>query len=319
MISIGGNKMYFPYVRGRQYELLALRELVTKDLLSTNILPVVEPVKLSSTLSKTMEEFVKKQKKIGIVCNPTVGSFSSDMKDEEKDSNKQKFLSLLDDPFIVKSHIMKANSVRQIKNWERQKNVQAKDWLVICNNRDCVESYLNIFGETSPQYVLIPDELRRKIRHGKVLFEDKFEKCDRNSDYSKNSDEFFSEDHIFYNEEGFIGFGDYSVIGKDYLESGFAPYAVAIHIVYFAEDSSLRVHHFVSDSNDDIQNPAKKFYEAVHKLSIWVNENDIPITTGLSGFLEHYDNQTYPGLGSVKKLSLMHHLELVGKYLDKEK
>lgn len=62
MISIGGNKMYFPYVRGRQYELLALRELVTKDLLSTNILPVVEPVKLSSTLSKTMEEFVKKQK-----------------------------------------------------------------------------------------------------------------------------------------------------------------------------------------------------------------------------------------------------------------
>lgn len=89
--------------------------------------------------------------------------------------------------------------------------------------------------------------------------------------------------------------------------------------MYFAEDSSLRVHHFVSDSNDDIQNPAKKFYEAVHKLSIWVNENDIPITTGLSGFLEHYYNQTYPGLGSVKKLSLMHHLELVGKYLDKEK
>lgn len=95
---------------------------------------------------------------------------------------------------------------------------------------------------------------------------------------------FFSEDHIFYNKEGFIGFGDYSVIGKDYLESGFAPYAVAIHIVYFAEDSSLRVHHFVSDSNDDIQNPAKKFYEAVQKLSIWVNENNIPITTGLSGF-----------------------------------
>ena len=57
----------------------------------------------------------------------------------------------------------------------------------------------------------------------------------------------------------------------------------------------------------------------MQKLSIWVNENNIPITTGLSGFLEHYDNQTYPGLGSVKKLSLMHHLELVGRYLDKEK
>ena len=241
------------------------------------------------------------------------------MKDEEKDSNRQKFLSLLDDPFIVKAHIMKANSAKQIQNWEKVKNVQKNEWLVVCNNRDYVDSYLEIFQKISPQYVLIPDEFRRKIRHGKVLFEDRFEKCDRNSDYSKNSDEFFSEDHIFYDEEGYAGFGDYSVIGKDYLESGFAPYAVAIHIVYFAEDRSLRVHHFVSDSNDDIQNPAKKFYEAVRKLSRWVKKNDIPITTGLSGFLEHYDKQTYPGLGSVKKLSLMHHLELVGRYLDKEK
>ena len=311
--------MYFPYVRGRQYELLALRELVSKDLLSSNILPVIEPVKLSSTLSKTMEEFTKKQKKLGIICNPAVGSFTNDMKNEEKDSNRQKFLSLLDDPFIVKAHIMKANSAKQIQNWKKVKNVQKNEWLVVCNNRDYVDSYLEIFQKNSPQYVLIPDEFRRKIRHGKVLFEDRFEKCDRNSDYSKNLDEFFSEDHIFYYEEGYAGFGDYSVIGKDYLESGFAPYAVAIHIVYFAKDRSLRVHHFVSDSNDDIQNPAKKFYEAVRKLSIWVKKNDIPITTGLSGFLEHYDKQTYPGLGSVKKLSLMHHLELVGRYLDEEK
>lgn len=319
MTSIGGNKMYFPYVRGRQYELLALRELVTNDLLSPNILPVVEPVKLSSTLSKTMEEFIKKKKRIGIVCNPAVGSFNSDMKDDEKDSNRQKFLSLLDDPLIVKAHIMKANSSKQISNWKKKKSIQKTDWLVICNNRDYIESYLDIFGETPSQYVLIPDEFRRKIRQKKVLFEDKFKKCERNLDYLKNPDEFFSEDHIFYKEEGFIGFGDYSVIGKDYLESGFAPYAVAIHIVYLAEDGSLRVHHFVSDSNDDIQNPAKKFYEAVHKLSIWVHEYNIPTTAGLSEFLEHYNNQTYPGLGSVKKLSLMHHLELVGRYLDKEK
>lgn len=308
--------MYFPYVRGRQYELLALRELVSNGLLSSRVLPVVEPVKLSSTLSKTMEEFIKKQRKLGIVCNPVVGTFDHDMKDQEKDFNRKKFLTLLDDPIIIKSHIMKSNSEKQIVNWQTQKDVEIKDWLVICNNRDYVEPYLDIFGDTPPQYVLIPDELRRKIRQGKVLFEDRFEKCERNSDYSKNCDEFFSEDHIFYNEEGFAGFGDYSVIGKDYLESGFAPYAVAIHIVYFAQDDSLRVHHFVSDSNDDIQNPAKKFYEAVKKLSIWVEQNKIPMTTGLSTFLEHYTNETYPGLGSVKKLSLMHHLELVSQYLD---
>lgn len=87
--------MYFPYVRGRQYELLALRELVASDLLSPFILPIVEPVKLSSTLSKTMEEFVSKKRNVGIVCNPAVGSFNADMRDIEKDFNKQKFLKLL--------------------------------------------------------------------------------------------------------------------------------------------------------------------------------------------------------------------------------
>lgn len=83
--------MYFPYVRGRQYELLALRGLVTSNLLSSKILPVVKPVELSSTLSKTMEEFIKRERKVAIICNPAVGSFGSDMLDEDKDSNKQNF------------------------------------------------------------------------------------------------------------------------------------------------------------------------------------------------------------------------------------
>ncbi len=36
--------MYFPYVRGRQYELLALRELASQNLLSAKIVPIIEPV-----------------------------------------------------------------------------------------------------------------------------------------------------------------------------------------------------------------------------------------------------------------------------------
>lgn len=124
---------------------------------------------------------------------------------------------------------------------------------------------------------------------------DRFHKCDRNSDYLKNKDEFYSDDHMFYKEDGFNGFSDHSVIGQDYLESGFAPYAVAIHIVYFDKDKKLRIHHFVSDTNEDIQNPAGKFYEAVTKLNNWVIENKIPVTSSLQTFIGHYNNQTYPG------------------------
>lgn len=47
--------MYFPILRGRQFELLALRECVNQGLLSNKIIPIVEPVKVSSTYTKTVD------------------------------------------------------------------------------------------------------------------------------------------------------------------------------------------------------------------------------------------------------------------------
>lgn len=56
--------MYFPYLRGRQFELIALRDLVDKGVLSDKIIPIIEPVKLSSTLIKTIESYGKKGKQL---------------------------------------------------------------------------------------------------------------------------------------------------------------------------------------------------------------------------------------------------------------
>lgn len=36
--------MYFPYFRGRQYELLALKELASQKLISKSVIPVIEPI-----------------------------------------------------------------------------------------------------------------------------------------------------------------------------------------------------------------------------------------------------------------------------------
>lgn len=55
--------MYFPYLRGRQYELIAIRELVEKDRLSEKVVPIIEPVKISSTLLTTINTFNSKKKK----------------------------------------------------------------------------------------------------------------------------------------------------------------------------------------------------------------------------------------------------------------
>ena len=317
--------MYFPYVRGRQYELLALRELVTNNLLGDFVTPIVEPVKLSPTLVNMMAEFIKVKHPISIIRNPVVGTFMSDWRDVQEQTReagyKQRFSEQYEDSTIIKSLIMHKNAQSLLDYWDKH-GVNKEDLLIINNDRDYLGLYENEFGTVTPRYALMPDEsvFRRKVRHHRVLLDDKFEKQDRNADYQEIEDEFFSDDHLYYKEDGFIGFSDYSVVGNEYLEAGFAPYAVVIHIVYFAPDKTLRVRHFVSDSNEDITNPALKFYEAVSKLAMWYNTEPHPVemTLGLQTFLEHYEQQSYPGLGTVKKLSLMHHLELMGKNLSGE-
>ena len=48
--------MYFPYLRGRQYELLALRELAQDGLLGSHVIPVIEPLKITSTFDNAINE-----------------------------------------------------------------------------------------------------------------------------------------------------------------------------------------------------------------------------------------------------------------------
>lgn len=186
-----------------------------------------------------------------------------------------------------------------------------------CFESDRIELLLSLFEDSVPKYSIIPySPAFRRVRNGKrVMIEDKFKKMPRNTDYLDCEDEFFSDDHLYFEDDGYAGFSDYSIVGEEYLESGFAPYAVAIHIVYFDDNQNLRVHHFVSDTNDDISDPAHKFYEALSKLVEWNNTKKLN-TKAIQTFLEMHESQSYPGLGVVKKLSIMHHIELMGNYLD---
>ena len=121
---------------------------------------------------------------------------------------------------------------------------------------------------------------------------------------------------MIYRKRGYVGFSDYSIVGDIYEESGFAPLAVAIHILYFGSKNELRVHHFVSESNENISDPARKFAEAMNNLLSWEKFDVIPKTYGLQNLVDYYSSGKFPGLGVIKKCSIMHHLELIGKYLE---
>ena len=49
--------MYYPILRGRQNEMLAIKELLNNSVLSSKIVPVIEPVKLTATVVNTLKAF----------------------------------------------------------------------------------------------------------------------------------------------------------------------------------------------------------------------------------------------------------------------
>ncbi len=309
--------MYFPYLRGRQFELIALRELLEKELIGNKVIPVIEPIKPTSTLVKTLNLFSRKNHLHALIMNPEVGKFVSTVKEKEKEKDLiiDDLFSELKKPSLIKAYIMKKNISNMLEGKE-----SLTQFMIVNPKRDCLDEYIKVYKDIEPRYSLIPDDrsFGRKAKKSKVIFCDRFKKSTRNVDYLDNDDEFFSEDHLYFDTEGFNGFSDYSVVGSEYSESGFAPLAVAIHIVYFDKDKVLRVHHFVSDSNDDINDPAGKFGEAVEKLVRWIKENKVVITVGLRELIDCYESGKYPGLGTVKKYSIMHHLELMNKFLEGE-
>lgn len=314
--------MYFPYLRGRQFELIGLRELVEKNKMSEKVIPIIEPVKLSSTLFKTLECFVNNKHEIGVIINQEVGDFKSLL--EENKELSDKFNSYLSNKYVIVTVINNGELNLLIDKVVKPLKISIEEIAVITKESEYINDYLDVFNnEIFPKYDLIADsrELRRNIGKNKIILADKFSKQARNSDYCDKTSEFFSEEHLYYAKEGCVGFADYSIVGDVYKESGFAPLAVAIHIVYFDQADKLWINHFVSDSNSDISNPAKKFYEALSKLEEWANDQknintENTKTYAIEIFKDYFEKEAFPGLGTVKKLSIMHHLELISNYLE---
>ena len=322
--------MYFPYLRGRQNELLCLRELLDEGKLSSKVIPIIEPVKFSSTFFSTLTKFIEMKHKVIVIRNPKVGSFSKELGDmkrnieKESDENKKQKLKktlddykcIWDDLDIQRAYLVNDNVISNIL----QKKFDVKDVVMINTEKENYHYYEEYGDELAGKYTIIPKgaDFEDIIEDDIIILEDGYKKAKRNIDYIENPDESFCRNHIVYKKRGFVGFSDFSMVGNEYEESGFAPLAIAIHVMYFGNRGELRVHHFVSESNESISDPARKFEEAMEKLISWEQFNIIPRTIGLKSLVHCYNIGKFPGLGVIKKYSLMHHIEMMGEYLEVE-
>jgi hypothetical protein len=302
--------MYYPILRGKQFELIAIRELAD-SIDKSFFCPVIEPVRNNTKpLKKTLEVLSEKGIKPLLIINPDIGNFSNE-------DDPLSFISDIKDYANFYTPCVKVNNQDDIYEISKY-SLEVEDVAVfVAGSID-----KKMLSHLALAKCVLVD--REKIHPGAlaklervVLYSDSFDKKTRNADYSETS--FFSTLHTEWQSfSGAIGFGDYTILSQDYTEAGGPAYVVTIHLSYIDEESfdSMRVRHFTSYDDESPANPGGKFKNALHKLCDYVESNpdEFYMTSGLREFI-YLKDSSFPGLGHVKKLSMKHHIETTCRYI----
>lgn len=297
--------MYYPILRGKLNELLALRELASLELECYT--PVIEPVKKDiKPLIKTIEILNNSGITPYIIINPTVGDYSKSSK--ELFFELKKFESIeYEILYSINENTEKYQDFLELGSFGLfiQKGI---DHQIIEFSKASNINFIQ--NDTSPN-------VKRLIKN-KVIYEDFFRKQKKNADYPLESP--FSSLHSYYlDDKTNIGFGDYTITGDDFSEGGGPAYVVTIHCSYIdtLRFDELFIRHYSSTDDGTPTNPGAKFIEALQKFIHEYNKKIIPFikTSGLEDFETLYQLQHFPGLGQVKKNSIKHHIETINSYL----
>lgn len=308
---------YFPYLRGKQFELIALRESATL-LADSEFTPIVEPVRSSlNSLQRTLDAIVEAGASAIVVVNPHHGDHNAD---------GSKVRQLLADEYADLDNIRAGillqgtSTVEDAAGLMEEFQTRSGTTLIHAGFADGA-SLRSVIAEKQIEvdHVFLDDRAselyRRRFTEGsKVLIRDGFERM-KNADYGPV--DHFSDLHVLYTDS-YDGYGDFLTVGDTYSESGGPAYAVAIHLTYidYDQDESMFVRHFVSETNDTPTDPAGKFREALGSLMAYLDggSSKLASTSALAEFRQLHERQHFPGLGHVKKLSMKHHLETLQIY-----
>jgi len=306
--------MYFPFMYGRQSELLAIRSLLSDSRSLDALVPVIEPVNQNiASLAKCLEACGKADQTIAVIVNPNKHQLDSDEAAAEwrksvlpllvkynsvlpayrchaatKSSNLEAFFKLFPERETVLLYSSSALTAVEAKALAARKNVRF---------------HIELNGKmTSDHRSFLP-----KTKY--VAIKDDFNKLERNADY--DGQELFTDRVKTFSASG-VGFGDYASIGSAFQSGGSTPAAVAIHAIYkHAKTGDIWIEHFVSDDKDKaVGDVASKFVQAAKKLVSAAKKRpkEFGKNFGLDAYEAHVKANSYPGLGKNKELQATHHM-----------
>ena len=311
--------MYLPFLRGKLYELKAIKEFIEEGYGRENgchIMPIIEPVKKDlRPLLSCVEAMGQAKMPFAIVLNSRMGDFQR---------------AVFDIPLFLDD--------------EKMRNVQWSPAFEVNSNAnvDDIESAIGVLGLKDVMLVfftiveLEDDRIKRLVANDAVKYivalnltqrisviedlselgkelisiEDCFPEKTPNNAYRENIDEAFSDTFSYYKSRlGLFGFSDFTALARNFREGGVLPQVVAIHMTYQKSARVIYVHHFLSDSRNGSINIREEFREANEKIPRFYE--DKPKTLAV----EQISSSSYPGLGAIKKYSIKNHFELMNRIL----
>ncbi|PRB46474.1 hypothetical protein CQ009_05410 [Pseudomonas sp. MYb2] len=305
--------MYYPILKAKRHELNTLFDLAP-ILPAAKYRPVIEPVNAKyKSLIETIEQLHSYSVSPLVVINPSQGHFSKNssaglfgqLQADPKSANKfVPCIKVKDAADSVALGLLASypNAALYLEN-----DIGARS-LSILNSASCVLLNQQKVDDT------IVDKLKNV-----VVYADSFAKKKRNADYTSQS--FYSGLHVSYKKKSNVsGFGDFTIMGEEYLDSGGPAYVVAIHVSYIdgVAPNSMYVHHYCSTVDDKLPtNAGGKYKEALVKMFKFIAANPTVYdnTLGLSEFRASHSVMHFPGLGLVKEMSMKHHIESLCNYI----
>lgn len=308
--------MYYPYLRGRQFELLALRNFSESFIGEAKVFPIIEPVRINrNSLKRAATTMTEKGIRYGIILNPEYGDCAGNFIDLSIEENFPDTNQWSPAFIIGKQSISQIASTIHDNGYQNVILILPK--AVSVNEDDFAELITD-----SAIAKVITDPSRRKVARatrnkGKDLIEldDKFIAQPTNQAYTSIDEELFSEEFFYFREDNFAGFSDYTILPNEFREGGTLPKVVVIHLTYRKTEDQIFIKHFCSDTNqEDRSNIQGKFSEAAYKAITFFDSMGYN-SPALDNLRENLVNGTFPGLGVLKKISILHHLDLVQKIL----
>lgn len=308
-----------PVLRGKQFELLALKEMA-EDLARGGVIhPVIEPVRLrGDALGRCLDALGENSVPATVVLNPPVGELA------QSNNAPGSVLAILDE-CTAREHLRlgvwvdASTDVSQIATAIAGSKLSSLPVDFLHAEFAGPRGLNALATDASCQLLEAKEQLRRyrpALAGSLVKWTDPFPRRRTNLEYVGAEPSLFTDDNVYFRDDGYEGFSDYATIGRDFSEGGSSPRAVVIHLTYDepADGGSIWVRHFCSTSNEDTADTAGKFGEALAELVDFLDERDI--TNPAAEAFRHYGrNGLYPGLGMVKKLSIQNHLFLVTRLL----